>query len=124
VECGPLTIGFPVNAIKHTIELRNGAIAMDGGESSFSFDGRRIPLMSLNRLLGQPAAPGARDLIPTVVMEVGGMTAGLDVDRLLGQREIFVKPLGIPLNRIKGLTGGSIMGDGRIVYVMDAGALL
>jgi two-component system chemotaxis sensor kinase CheA len=124
VECGPVTIGFPVNAIKRTTELRNGEIAGDGGESFFSLDGRQIPLRNLSRLLGQPSAPDAGDLVPTVVIEAGGMMAGLAVDRLLGQREIFVKPLGIPLNGIKGLTGGAITGDGRIVYVMDAGALL
>jgi two-component system chemotaxis sensor kinase CheA len=124
VESGPLTIGFPVNAIKRTTELGNGEIAEDGGESFFSLDGRQVPLRSLSRLLGQPSAPDAGDLVPTVVIEAGGMMAGLTVDRLVGQREIFVKPLGIPLNRIKGLTGGAITGDGRIVYVMDAGALL
>ena len=124
VECGPLTIGFPVNAIKRTTELANGDITGDGAESFFSLDGRQIPLKSLNRLLGQPSAPDTRGLVPTVVIEAGDMMAGLAVDRLLGQREIFVKPLGIPLNRIRGLTGGSITGDGRIVYVMDAGALL
>jgi two-component system chemotaxis sensor kinase CheA len=124
VECGPLAIGFPVNAIKRTAELGNGDIVDDGGESFFFLDGRQVPLRSLNRLLGQPSAPDARDLVPTVVIEAGGTMAGLAVDRLLGQREIFVKPLGIPLNRIKGLTGGAIRGDGRIVYVMDAGALL
>jgi two-component system, chemotaxis family, sensor kinase CheA len=124
VECGPLTIGFPVNAIKRTTELGNDEIVEDGGESFFFLDGRQVPLRSLNRLLGQPSAPDARDLVPTVVIEAGGMMAGLAVDHLLGQREIFVKPLGIPLNRIKGLTGGAITGDGRIVYVMDAGGLL
>jgi two-component system, chemotaxis family, sensor kinase CheA len=124
VECGPLTIGFPVNAIKRTIELGNFEIAEDGGESFFSLDGRQVQLRSLNCLLGQPSAPEERDLVPAVVIEAGGMMAGLAVSRLIGQREIFVKPLGIPLNRIKGLTGGAITGDGRIVYVMDAGALL
>lgn len=124
VECGPLTIGFPVNAVKRTTELGNGDMTVDGGESFFSLDGRQIPLKSLNRLLGQPSASDAGAPVPTVVIDAGGMVAGLAVDRLLGQREIFVKPLGIPMNRIKGLTGGSIMGDGRIVYVMDASALL
>jgi two-component system chemotaxis sensor kinase CheA len=40
-------------------------------------------------------------------------------DRLLGQQEIFVKPLGPPLSRMHGITGGTILGDGRIVFVMD-----
>jgi two-component system chemotaxis sensor kinase CheA len=42
----------------------------------------------------------------------------------LGQEEIFVKPLGIPLSRMKNLTGGTITGDGRIVFVVDASTLI
>jgi two-component system chemotaxis sensor kinase CheA len=124
VECGQVTIGFPVNGIKRTIELGNGEIAEEEGELFFSLDGRQVRLKSLNRLLGQPLPPDARAQVPAVVIEAGNVMAGLAVDRLLGQREIFVKPLGIPLNRIKGLTGGAITGDGRIVYVMDAASLL
>lgn len=124
VECGPLMIAFPVNAVKRTMELRSGEILGDRDQQFFSFDDSHIPLRSLNRLLGQSPAPDQGDLIPTVVVEAGGVMTGLTADRLLGQREIFVKPLGIPLCRIKGVTGGAITGDGRIVYVMDASALL
>jgi len=124
VECGPLAVAFPVNAVKRTIELRDGEIFAERGQSFFSLDDRQVPLRSLNRLLGQPAASDSRDVIPAVVIEAGGAATGLTADRLLGQREIFVKPLGIPLSRIKGVTGGAITGDGRIVYVMDASALL
>ena len=59
--------------------------------------------------------------MPAVVSEAGGTTVGLITDRFLGQQEIFVKPLGPPLSRMKCLSGGTITGDGRIVFVMDAG---
>jgi len=124
VECGPLTIAFPVNAVKRTIELRAGEISGEREHAFFSLDGGQVPLRSLNRLLGQSSVPDPGALIPAVVIEAGGVVTGLTADRLLGQREIFVKPLGIPLCRLKGVTGGAITGDGRIVYVMDASALL
>jgi two-component system chemotaxis sensor kinase CheA len=59
-----------------------------------------------------------------VVSESGGAMAGLVTDRFLGQEEIFVKQLGIPLSRMKNLTGGTITGDGRIVFVVDASTLV
>ncbi|KAA0891719.1 chemotaxis protein CheA [Oryzomonas rubra] len=123
VECGPLTVSFPVNAVKRTIELRREEIFQEREQFFFMLDGRQVPLRNLNRLLGQAPTPDARAFVPTVVIEAGDTTLGLATDRLLGQREIFVKPLGIPLSRIKGLTGGAITGDGRIVYVIDATAL-
>jgi len=124
VECGPLTVAFPVNAVKRTIELRDGDIFGEREQAFFSLDDRQVPLRSLNRLLGQSSVPDPGALTPAVIIEAGGVVTGLAADRLLGQREIFVKPLGIPLCRIKGVTGGAITGDGRIVYVMDASALL
>jgi two-component system chemotaxis sensor kinase CheA len=58
------------------------------------------------------------------VSEAGGAVTGLLTDRFLGQEEIFVKPLGLPLSRMKSLTGGTITGDGRIVFVMDTSTLV
>ncbi|MDA8429191.1 MAG: chemotaxis protein CheA [Geobacteraceae bacterium] len=123
VECGTLTVAFPVNAVARTIELKRADILEDNGRKVFALDGRHVPIKSLNRLLGQKISPGLGPIVPAVVTETGGSAVGMVTDRLLGQQEIFVKPLGIPLGRLKGLTGGAITGDGRIVFVVDASAL-
>jgi two-component system chemotaxis sensor kinase CheA len=124
VECGKLTLAFPVNTVSRTIELRRGDIFEEDGRKVFALEGRHIPLKSLNRLLRQPLAQRTGPIVPTVVSETGGAMAGLVTDRLLRQEEIFVKPLGAPLNRMKNLTGGTITGDGRIVFVVDASTLV
>jgi two-component system chemotaxis sensor kinase CheA len=123
VECGNLTIAFPVNAVARTIELRRNDIFEDNGRKVFFMDGKHVPIKSLNRLLGQEISPGFGPIIPAVVSEASGTPIGLITDRLMGQQEIFVKPLGMPLGRMKGLTGGAITGDGRIVFVVDSSAL-
>jgi two-component system chemotaxis sensor kinase CheA len=124
VECGKLTLAFPVNTVSRTIELRRGDIFQEDGRKVFMLEGRQIPLKSLNRLLDQPLFQGTGTIVPAMVSEAGGAMAGLVTDRFLGQEEIFVKPLGIPLSRIKNLTGGTITGDGRIVFVVDASTLI
>lgn len=123
VECGSLTVAFPVNAVARTIELTRSDIFEDNGRKVFELNGRHVPIKSLNRLLGQGITPGVGPIVPAVVTEAGGSPVGLVTDRFLGQQEIFVKPLGAPLGRMKGLTGGAITGDGRIVFVVDASAL-
>jgi two-component system chemotaxis sensor kinase CheA len=122
VESGRLTIAFPVNTVQRTLELSRENIIEEDGRTYYPQESGHLPLKSLSRLLHQPLMPVPEENIPVVVVETGGMVMGLVADRLLGQREIFVKPLGLPLSRIKGLTGGSITGDGRIVYVVDASA--
>jgi two-component system chemotaxis sensor kinase CheA len=123
VDCGKLTIAFPVNVVARTIELTRADIFEDGGRKVFVLDDRRVPIKSLNRLLGQDIPMGIGPIVPAVVTEAGGSPLGLITDRLLGQQEIFVKPLGAPLGRMKWLTGGAITGDGRIIFVVDASAL-
>ena len=124
VECGKLTLAFPVNTVSRTIELRRGDIFEEAGRKVFALEGRHISLKSLNRLLQQPMPRETGTIVPAVVSEAGGALAGLVTDRILGQEEIFVKPLGIPLNRMKNLTGGTITGDGQIVFVVDASTLV
>ena len=123
VACGALKIAFPVNTVARTIELSRGDIVEEAGRKVFKLDGRHVPLKSLNRLLKQPLPQGGGPLVPVVVSEAGGSMTGLVTDCFLGQEEIFVKPLGSPLSRMKCLTGGTITGDGQVVFVVDAGAL-
>ena len=43
----------------------------------------------------------------------------LVVDEFIGQEEAFIRPLGKPLEKISGLAGVTMLGDGRIVFVLD-----
>lgn len=119
VECGNLTLAFPLNAIDRALELRREDIFEENGQKVCTMDFGTVPLKSLNRLLGQPMPKGGASCIPAIVTATHGALAGLVTDRILGQQEIFVKPLGSPLSRIRTITGATMLGDGRIVYVMD-----
>jgi two-component system chemotaxis sensor kinase CheA len=52
-------------------------------------------------------------------MEVEGSRFALSVDRLIGQEEVVVKPLFPPLDRVRGLSGLSLLGNGRPLLVLD-----
>jgi len=47
----------------------------------------------------------------------------LIVDELVGQEEAFIRPLGKPLEKISGLAGVTMLGDGRVVFVVDLAGL-
>jgi len=65
-----------------------------------------------------------RQSLTVVITEARGRRVGLVVDRLAGQREVFVQALQFPLDRIPGLTGASVLGDGRVVFLLDPVSLL
>ena len=123
VEYGPMTVAFPISAIDRTIEIPSREIALKNGQYYYSADGVVLPLVDIRNILGQPCGSFS-SLVQVIICGVSGEKIGVIAANISGQREIFVKPLGRPLSNIGIVTGGAIMGDGRIVFVMDTGALL
>jgi two-component system chemotaxis sensor kinase CheA len=119
VECGALTIAFPVTAVDRTLELTPADIFTDNVRQYCWLDGATLPLWNLHPILGQPLPDSASPHIPVIVCRINGKTTGLIADHISGQREIFVKPLGKPLSQLRHATGGAIMGNGRIVFIID-----
>jgi two-component system chemotaxis sensor kinase CheA len=78
-----------------------------------------MPIIRLYRLFG--VVPSNED--PTksllVVVEDGDNRCCLQVDELLGQQQVVIKNLGDGLGKVKGISGGAIMGDGRISLILD-----
>ncbi|HZV83324.1 MAG TPA: chemotaxis protein CheW, partial [Geobacteraceae bacterium] len=48
-----------------------------------------------------------------------GRRVGIQVDRVVGHQEVFVKPLERPLSLLPGLNGATILGDGQIIFILD-----
>ncbi|NVN93264.1 MAG: chemotaxis protein CheA [Desulfuromonadales bacterium] len=119
VECGALTIAFPVTAVDRTLELTPNAIFTEEGRHYCRLDGASVPLWNLHPILGQPLPSSVCGHIPVIVCRINGKVSGLIVDHITGQREVFVKPLGKPFSHLKHATGGAVMGNGRIVFIMD-----
>jgi two-component system chemotaxis sensor kinase CheA len=82
-----------------------------------------IPLLRLHRLF----KVGQADLHPTqalvMVVEYEGKQRGLLVDDILGKQEVVIKSLGEVFQKIKGLAGGTILGDGRVGLILDLAGL-
>jgi two-component system chemotaxis sensor kinase CheA len=53
-----------------------------------------------------------------------GKKVGLVVDRFEGQQDVFLKPLGRPLDELRGAAGAAILGDGRVVVILDTAGLV
>ncbi|TCS43217.1 Hpt domain-containing protein [Reinekea marinisedimentorum] len=95
----------------------------------FEYGGGRYRLEYLGSLLHTAARPNT-SLIETSVplVLVRGSddrhSMALHVDRLLGSREIVVKTLGSQFNKVPGVTGATILGDGSVVVILDLSALI
>ena len=89
--------------------------------------GDYLPLLNLAEQYGLPAATravGAEAPTPiAVVVESDGRRLALEVDELLGQQQVVVKNLESNYRRVPGVSGATILGDGRVALIIDAGGL-
>ena len=54
-----------------------------------------------------------------IVSESGNKQFCLMVDELIGKQEVVIKSLGEGMRNIAGVTGGAILGDGRVGLILD-----
>jgi two-component system chemotaxis sensor kinase CheA len=123
VSCGGQPLAIPVTRVVRTLDLPSSTIQKSGGHRVFSLDEDVIRLISLSELLDLPTPP-AEETTWVILTEVQGRRFGLQVDRFLGQRDAFVKSLGFPLNRLSGLSGATVDGDGSLLFIIDPQTLL
>ena len=119
VQVGGELYGLPLHRVLSTIEYDLSARGGEGFEArSLAVMGQLVRAFSLSKLFGLPslAPPGPR---PFAVLEVDGVTFAVAVDRLVGQEEAVLRPLYPPLDRIKGLAGTTVLGNGRPLLVLD-----
>jgi chemosensory pili system protein ChpA (sensor histidine kinase/response regulator) len=62
--------------------------------------------------------------VSIILVNAGEYSAALLTDEMIASREIVVKSIGPQLASIRGISGATILGDGRIVLILDIGALV
>jgi len=115
----------PINSIVRSLRPKPEQISSVQGRGEVVLErGELIPLVRLYQLLG--AVPATED--PTealvVVVEEDGKKCCLLVDDLLAQQQVVIKSLGEALGRVRGVSGGAIMGDGKVCLILDIPGLV
>ena len=92
---------------------------------SFTYAGESYAIHDLGRLIGHAPAKAAESLqMPLLLARSGELRAAICIDQVLGSKEIVVKPVGPQINSIPGIFGATIMGDGRVVVILDVAPLV
>ncbi len=124
VEAGGQMFGVPLDAIVETISVPRTAIKGIGAAQAVVLRNLTIPVIDLASVLalrGETRADGDATIVITVV---AGQHGGLRVDRIGERLEVILKPLDGLLSGIRGVTGTTLLGDGRVLLVLDIGELL
>ncbi|NTX51583.1 chemotaxis protein CheA [Myxococcus sp. CA039A] len=123
VEVGDEVFGLPIAKVVGATEADGDALSRSRETALLPHGNSLLPVHALDTLVGVPS-PGLRGVRPFVVMEGDSGRVALGVDRLLGQEEVVLKPLSRPLDLLPGLSGVTILGSGRPVFILDVPRLL
>jgi len=83
-----------------------------------------LPLVRLHRMFGVTGAKEDPAEALLMVVGDGAQRTALLVDELLGQQQVVAKTLGDGLGRVPAISGGAILGDGRVGLILDVNELL
>ena len=121
VEVGGRPFALPLGSIVETIKYRPEEVHRINGRETLRIRERIVPLARLGDLFNLPGA-GRGDYV--VILGRGDKRLGLVVDRLKGQQEVVIKGLDpAVLGEGSAVAGATIMGDGRVVLILDVAAL-
>jgi len=118
---GDQTFAVPQSAVQEVIEVDPGALRALEQNELLTHRGRALPIVRLGRLFHLATTPRPR--LHAIVIGTGLNAVGLLVDRVAGHREIVVKSIVDPLIHVSGVSGATELGDGRLVLILDVGAL-
>lgn len=129
VAAGGETLAVPIDAVEGVVRVSPYELDEYYGEQAvdFMYAGEKYDFSYLGAFINgskpsyQPDMIGA---LPVLLVRAGENLVALQVDRLLGSREIVVKSLGPQFAGLKTASGATILGDGSVVMIADLSALV
>jgi two-component system chemotaxis sensor kinase CheA len=114
VGVGDETYVIPIDNISECTELPAGATDATG---VIDLRGEPLPYLRIQDLFGLESSNTERENVVVVEHEHG--RAGIVVDHLFGSSQVVMKPMGRFLRQVPGVSGSSILGNGRVALILD-----
>jgi two-component system chemotaxis sensor kinase CheA len=115
------TYVIPLEMISECVELPADQISNDT-VGVISLRGEPLPYVRLRELFGKPKQRPARENV--VVVHREGGHAGIAVETLLGECQAIIKPLDRLFQDVPGVSGSTILDNGRVALILDVSTLL
>ena len=115
---GAQTFAIPQSSIREVIEVDPASLRAIENHEVAPYRGGVLPIVRLAKVFQMTPRP--RRALHVFVVGQGPAAVGIAVDRIIGQREVVVRPMLDPLVRVAGVTGATDLGDGRVVLILDA----
>lgn len=129
IQTGGQVFAMPGVSVEETLNVPIEDISFIGGRKTINLRGRVLNIVTLDKLLRleekeSETLDNKLKSYPVVIVQAAGKHLGVIVDKFLRRQEIVIKPLAPYLASLPGLSGATIMGDGKVVLILDPLELL
>ncbi|HEX5280340.1 MAG TPA: chemotaxis protein CheA [Micropepsaceae bacterium] len=119
IEVAGQLYGIPLERVVQTQRLKREQIVPLGTAKACVIRGRTIPILQGSDLLSCTEAPSDQREYEAVVVEIGGQWIAVLVDRAGEHLQVMLNPPGGLLAVTRGISGTALLGDGRVLVVLD-----
>ncbi len=120
LRVGDEQFAMPISAIQRILRISATDVLEVEQTHAIVVDGRPIALVPLGTLLGLPVQlPPPPERIPVLVIGIGETRCALAVREIVSDQTLLAKNLEAPLVRVRNIAGATIMGDGRVVLMLN-----
>ncbi len=118
---------FPAVSVKRVMRVKNDEIKTVENRETILADGQVLSAVSLGKVLQIPprkkagisGRSGASGYMPVIILASEGKDIAFIVEEVLEERQFLVKSLGRQLNSVRNIAGAAVLGNGRIVPVIN-----
>ncbi len=123
VNIGDQQYAIPTVMVESIGRMDNFKQTMSAGRPALIVQNESYPLILLSQLLGQPVSP-PDEKAPIVLARTDRHRVALIVDNIKGRIDVVMKNLGPHLRHVHGIAGGTVLGNGRVVLILELAELL
>jgi two-component system chemotaxis sensor kinase CheA len=125
IGVGDETYILPLASVVESFQIERDMIQSVGGSGRVvKVREQFLPVVALDEAFAVPRFGQARASEIMVIVEAEGQRVALLVDELLGQHQVVVKNLEANYRRVQGVSGATILGDGRVALIIDVASLV
>lgn len=118
VSIGEQIFAVPLMSIRETVKVKENDVRLIKDIEVIRLREEIIPIVRLDKEFGIEVSKKEEDM-SIVIVEGRVKGIGLVVSKVVGEQDIVVKPLGSLVRKVKGVSGATILGNGRVALILD-----
>ena len=122
IEVGDEHYTIPLAAVEECVELPTSLAKETAGSAFLNIRGALVPFLRLRGMFRADGEPSPFQKV--VVVAASGQRVGLVVDRIVANNQTVIKQLSRLHSGIRGFSGATILGDGRVALILDVPQLV